>query len=247
MGPCHRRLPRLFLERDLGGSALALDEREGHYLGHVLRLKRGDELVAFNGQGTERQARIAMLQRRGAELELLDEIVAQPESCLEITLLQGLAKADAMDLIVQKATELGVRTLVPVQTEFSVVRLDAERSERRLEHWRRIARSACEQSGRHRPPVIAPPALLSAALGGLPPVELKLALDPTSATRLDRDRPPPRNVALAIGPEGGFGAADLEHLTRAGFKRLCLGTRILRTETAAITVCALAQACWGDF
>lgn len=247
MEPGHRRVPRLFLERDLGGAALALDEREGHYLGHVLRLKRGDELVVFNGRGTERHARIGVLQRRGGELELLEEVVPQPESSLEITLLQSLAKADAMDLIVQKATELGVRTLVPVQTEFSVVRLDAERSARRLEHWQRIARSACEQSGRHRPPVIVPPRPLADALVSLPPVELKLALDTTSATRLERDRPPPRNVVFAIGPEGGFGASDLERLTRAGFERIGVGPRILRTETAAIAVCALAQACWGDF
>ena len=78
-------------------------------------------------------------------------------------------------------------------------------------------------------------------------MELKLALDTTSATRLERDRPPPRNVVFAIGPEGGFGASDLERLTRAGFERIGVGPRILRTETAAIAVCALAQACWGDF
>lgn len=247
MGPNQRRLPRLFLERDLDGSALALDEREAHYLAHVLRLKRGDELVVFNGRGTERHARIVLLQRRGGELELLSEIAAQSESALDVTLLQALAKADAMDLVVQKATELGVRTLVPVQTEFSVVRLDGERSERRLEHWRRIARSACEQSGRHCPPTILAPEPLAQALPRLPSADLKLALDTTSTARLELDPAPPRRVVFAVGPEGGFGASDLERLVAADFCRIGLGPRVLRTETAAIAVCALAQACWGDF
>ena len=91
-----------------------------------------------------------------------------PESPLDLTLIQALPKSDAMDLIVQKATELGVRTLVPVYTEHSVVKLDSERSERRVEHWRKIARSACEQCGRHTPPRIEPAAPLAAALEALP-------------------------------------------------------------------------------
>ncbi|HUO66705.1 MAG TPA: RNA methyltransferase PUA domain-containing protein, partial [Gammaproteobacteria bacterium] len=92
-----RRVPRLFLERDLSGDKLALDEREAHYLGHVLRLKRGDEVVAFNGRGTERWANVASLQRRGAELELRATVDALPASRLELTLVQALPKSDAMD------------------------------------------------------------------------------------------------------------------------------------------------------
>ncbi len=247
MGLSQRRVPRLFLERDLDDAALALDERESHYLGHVLRLKRGDELVAFNGRGTERHARIEILQRRGGRLELLGEVPAQPDSALDITLVQALAKSDAMDLIVQKATELGVRTLVPVQTEFSVVRLDVERSERRVEHWLRIARSACEQCGRHRPPVVATPEPLATALHRLPAMDLRVALEPSCASRIERGGPPPTSVVFAVGPEGGFAAADLQRLDEAGFRRVGLGPRVLRTETAAIAMCALAQACWGDF
>ena len=155
MGLETRGLPRLFVEHELDGDTVTLDEREAHYLGHVLRLKRGDSLVAFNGRGTERVAAIGALQRRGAVLELNAVHTPLPESRLELTLIQALPKSDAMDLVVQKATELGVQTIVPAITEFSVVRLDTERSERRVDHWRKIARSSCEQCGRHRPPTIA--------------------------------------------------------------------------------------------
>jgi hypothetical protein len=110
----------LFLERELSGDTLPLDEREAHYLGHVLRLQRGDELVAFNGRGAERIATVRALHRRGAELDLGAEHSALPESPLDLTLVQAIVKADAMDLIVQKSTELGVRAIRPVFTEFSV-------------------------------------------------------------------------------------------------------------------------------
>jgi 16S rRNA (uracil1498-N3)-methyltransferase len=158
------RISRLYIERDLEGSELTLDEREAHYVGRVLRLQPGYRLVVFNGRGVERQASVMALQRRGATLALAATQPPMPESPLALTLVQALPKSDAMDLIVQKATELGVRALVPVHTEFSVVRLDADRSERRLDHWRKIAQGACEQCGRHRPPQIEPAAPRDAAL-----------------------------------------------------------------------------------
>lgn len=240
-----RRVPRLFIERDLAGSTLALDEREAHYLGHVLRLDRGDALIAFDGAGTERHATVRSLQRRGATLELGDANAPLPESSLALTLLQALPKADAMDLVVQKATELGVRRIAPVHTEFSVVKLDAERAERRVEHWRRIAQSACEQCGRHRPPEIDMPVELLPRLNMLE-AETRIALDPGAATRLAALTPRPTSAVIAIGPEGGFGTNDWRLLDKAGFGRVSVGERVLRAETAAIAACAIAQSCWGD-
>lgn len=242
-----RRIPRLFLERDLDGDRLTLDEREAHYLGNVLRLKRGDPLVAFNGRGTERHASIATLQRRGGELELGSKITPLPAAPLELTLLQALAKNDAMDLIVQKTTELGVRAIQPVYTEFSVVKLDDERVERRVDHWRKIARSACEQCGRHEPPEIGVPMPLAAAVRALPPADMRLALEPFAAERLDRSITPPSSIVVAIGPEGGFGTEDMHTLDGAGFTRVIFGPRVLRTETAAIAACAAMQSLWGDW
>ena len=241
-----RRVTRLFVERDLSGDTLALDEREAHYLGTVLRLQPGDELIAFNGLGTERHAAVGALQRRSAVLELRALHPAIPESALELTLLQALPKADAMDLIVQKATELGVRRIVPVYSEFSVVKLDEERAERRVEHWRRIAHGACEQCGRHTPPQIEPPAPLAASLEQLYGATTKLALDPKAETAFAATAAPAGGLIAAVGPEGGFGATDWRRLDAAAFKRVSLGARILRAETAAIAVGAIAQSRWGD-
>jgi 16S rRNA (uracil1498-N3)-methyltransferase len=240
------RSPRLYVERELDGTSLELDETEAHYLGHVLRLKRDDRLVVFNGRGTERAASVVSLQRRGAALALAAVHAPLPESGLDLTLLQALPKSDAMDTIVQKATELGVRTLVPVYTEFSVVKLEGERSERRLEHWRKIARSACEQSGRHRPPEVRAPLPLAAALEVLGTEAERLALDPTGGGSLVERSPPPAGLVLAVGPEGGFGAMDFRRLDAARFQRTTLGPRVLRAETAALSACAIAQALWGD-
>lgn len=241
-----RRVPRLFLEREIGGDKLPLDEREAHYLGNVLRLKRGDELVVFNGRGTERGASVVSLQRRGAELQLRATFEPLPPSRLDLTLVIALPKSDAMDLIVQKATELGVRTLIPAYTEFSVVKLDAERSERRLEHWRKIAQGACEQCGRHEPPSIRVADALVAALDALPAGDKRLALDLDAPTRLAAVADAPVRVTAAVGPEGGFGTNDWRRLDAAGFRRAGLGRRVLRAETAAIAVCAVAQSLWGD-
>jgi 16S rRNA (uracil1498-N3)-methyltransferase len=246
MAAYKRRVPRLFLERDLSGDKLALDEREAHYLGHVLRLQRGDELVAFNGLGTERSASVVSLQRRGAELDLRATVDALPASRLELTLVQALPKSDAMDLIVQKATELGARAIVPVYTEFSVVKLDSERAERRVEHWRKIAQSACEQCGRHVPPAIREPGPLAEALDTLTAASTRLALDLDARARLADAGAPPQHLAVAVGPEGGFGASDWRRLDAARFARVGLGPRALRAETAALAVCAVAQSLWGD-
>jgi 16S rRNA (uracil1498-N3)-methyltransferase len=245
MAPHSRRMTRLFVERELTGDALELDDREAHYLGHVLRLGRGDDLVAFNGRGSERQATVRSLQRRGALLELRDSQDPLPEPSLELTLVQALTKSDAMDLVVQKATELGVRSVQPIYTEFSVVRLDAERSERRLEHWRKIAQSACEQCGRHAPPRIEPPLVLADGLAALT-APVRLALDPAADAALRQLAPPSGALAMAIGPEGGFSPLDWRRLDAARFARVSLGPRVLRAETAAIAACAIVQSLWGD-
>jgi 16S rRNA (uracil1498-N3)-methyltransferase len=246
MSAAKRRVTRLFVDRELDGDALALDGPEAHYVAHVLRLKRGDELVAFNGAGAERYARLETLQRRGASLSLLGSREPLAESALAITLLQALPKADAMDSIVQKATELGVRALVPAYADFSVVKLDDERTARRIEHWRRIARSACEQCGRHRPPEISEPLALERALDALPSGGTRLVFDVGARRGLAALQPPEHGVVVAIGPEGGFAADDRRRFDAAGFRRVGLGARVLRAETAALAACAIVQSLWGD-
>lgn len=240
-----RRDSRLFIDASAADDELVLLESDAHYLANVLRLRVGDRITVFNGRGQEWRATIRLLTRKRAALSFVAPVEPLPESPLELILVQGLVKAEAMDSIVQKATELGVATVWPVITEFSVVRLDEERGRRRLAHWQRIARSACEQSGRHRPPEIRMPSELAACLAALEPCDAKVALDP-----LARETPilPARaaRAALVVGPEGGFGPSDDALLDRASYQRLRLGGRVLRADTAAITICALAQQRWGD-
>lgn len=241
-----RRLTRLYVDQDLGRDRALLTERETHYLGRVLRLRRGDRVLAFNGRGQERYASIASLSRSQGELELLEHVEPLPESPLKLTLVQGIPKTEAMDLIVQKATELGAHAIWPTTSDFSVVKLNSERAARRAEHWRKVAQSACEQCGRHRPPDIEPVRPLSACLDEIPSESLRIMLDPRAERPLRNVDRPAGEVFLLVGPEGGFSPVDLEHAAAGGFESVRLGPRTLRAETAAIIAMGLAQALWGD-
>jgi 16S rRNA (uracil1498-N3)-methyltransferase len=241
------RLPRLYFDDALSGSEIRLAAKQAHYLRQVLRLKPGHSVVLFDGRGTECVAEIAVLARDGASLRVTSTKAPLPEAPLSIHLLQAIAKAEPMDLIVQKATELGVRELTPVVTEFCVVRLDAERAAHRVEHWRRIAQSACEQSGRHVPMQIHTPCALADGVTELATDGLRLTLDP------DAEQPfaaavgaGAESLSLLVGPEGGLSERDLRIAALAGFAGVRMGPRTLRVETAAIAACALAQSYWGD-
>lgn len=245
----HGRIPRLYHDAALDGREFSLDTRQAHYLRQVLRLKRGHSVIVFDGRGREYVATIAKLTREGAQLRVLSTEAPIPESGLRLDLIQAITKAEAMDAIVQKATELGVHSISPVVTEFSVVKLDTQRAHSRVEHWRRIAQSACEQSGRHEPTVIHAPLALAARLASLPETGTRFALAPEAdrALRLEAgERRVVMPVYVLVGPEGGLSPRDLSLADREGFERVTLGRRILRAETAAIAACALAQAYWGD-
>ena len=147
-------LKRLFVDdRLLPGSELRLGEEASRYLVRVLRLKIGDAINVFNGEDGEWTATIEHVGRHGATLVVHEELSRNPESPLHIHLVQGISRGERMDFVVQKATELGVRHISPVLTDHGVVRFDDRRAAKRCEHWRRVAESACEQSGRIRPPL----------------------------------------------------------------------------------------------
>ncbi len=229
------------------GTAVALPAQAGEHVVRVLRLSVGDPLVLFNGDGHDCYATIAAIGKREVKVQVLDRQEVNRESPLRLTLAQGVARGEKMDLIVQKATELGVARIVPLLTERAEVKLDAARADKRLAHWRAVAASACEQCGRARLPEILPSQALSAWLATLTgDTALRLALLPEATTSARTLRLPDAGAVLVVGPEGGLGERDVGLLAEAGFANLRLGPRILRTETAGLTALATLQALHGD-
>lgn len=242
------RLTRVHVDAVLiEGDELALPEASAAHLTRVLRLQAGDTCVVFDGRGHEAEARLVAIDKRGARVQIGDVRAPGNESPLRITLLQGVARGEKMDLILQKGTELGVVAFVPVFSDRSEVKLDAARAAKRLDHWHGVVVSACEQSGRAFVPDVQPPVTLASALATLEPTA-RLLLDPV-ATKNTRTAVASgcREVVLAIGPEGGWSPQDHALLEAQGFTGVRLGPRILRTETAGLAAIAALQALHGDF
>jgi 16S rRNA (uracil1498-N3)-methyltransferase len=152
-----------------------------------------------------------------------------------------------MDFVVQKATELGVKRITPVLTEYGVVKLKSDRAEKRRDHWQKIANSACEQSGRTRQPLIDMPMPLKNWFGSKPPkVDAEVILVPNAAAPLALIPPPETKICVLIGPEGGFSETEYGDAEVSGFQAVSLGPRVLRTESAAIATLSVLQSMWGD-
>ncbi len=229
------------------GKSLILDREQSHYVARVLRLKAGQSVTVFNGSGGEWDASVSTADGRVVQLEIGAHRVSAAESSLRIHLVQGISRGERMDWVVQKATELGVKRLSPVLTEFGVVRLDKLRAAKRRDHWQKIAVSAAEQSGRTRPPLVDLPMPLKTWFDVATRArDTDLILDPAAATSLTSISAPVNKACLLVGPEGGFSDTETEHAAAAGFTAVSLGPRILRTETAAVVALAVAQAQWGD-
>ncbi len=243
---------RLYLDSELEpGLELSLGGDEAQYLGRVLRLKAGDRISVFNGRDGEFDAELTAFTKKAVSLAIGDRLVdpdaAPSESRLRLHLVQGISRGERMDLVMQKATELGVKRITPVLTQHGAVRLDDKRARKRREHWERIAISAAEQCGRLRPPLIDPVIDLNSWLGAnLDRDSTQLVLDPWAGKTLADVPPPPTKLCFLIGPEGGLSDKELEDARIAGFEGVSFGPRILRTETAAIAAATLAQALFGD-
>jgi 16S rRNA (uracil1498-N3)-methyltransferase len=216
----------------------------------VLRARAGDALIVFNGQGGEYSARVESVQRSAVAVRIGAHDQIERESPLEVTLLQGIARGEKMDQILQKATELGVTRVVPVITTRSNVRLDEDAALRKQQHWRSVVMAACEQCGRNRLPEVSGPMALAAALAASR-AELRMVMAP------DEDAidlhgllaGAPANapsIAFVVGPEGGLDAVEIDAAKRHGFTPCRLGPRVLRTETAALAVLAALQFTCGD-
>lgn len=249
------RLTRVYVQAALTpGSMVELPPDTASHLAKVLRARSGDELILFNGDGREFTGAIEGVRGSRVSASVGDSRPVERESPLAITLVQCVPRGDRMDFIVQKATELGVARIVPVLSQRSVVRLDADQAESKAVHWRAVAVSACEQCGRNRLPIIEAARPLLNYLGeSASSAGTRLVFEPESA--LPHVAAPDTGVAapvapaaaeIAIGPEGGFASDELEAFRVAGFSQVGLGPRILRTETAAIAAVVWLQARFGD-
>ena len=242
------RLTRCFVELPLSvGSNVALPESAAAHLVRVLRLQQGDACVLFNGDGHDYAARLSSVGKREVLADIESAQALANESPLHLTLVQGIARGEKMDLILQKATELGVAAIIPVMAERTEVKLDAERTAKRMAHWRSVVISACEQSGRAFLPTLAAPLNLAQGAATIAADCVKLTLDPQGEDSLATlHAPATHRAAVAIGPEGGWSPRDRETLKQAGFTGLRLGPRILRTETAGLAAIAALQSRFGD-
>ena len=242
------RLTRVFVDLPLApGARVVLPESAGAHLVRVLRLREGEACVLFNGDGHDYDATLLSAGKRGVEAQVHGVRAIDNESPLRLVLLQGIARGEKMDLILQKATELGVAAIAPVFADRTEVRLDGERLEKRVAHWRSVVASACEQSGRSRIPELLVPRGLSEAAAALDPDALKLTLDPFGEHRFDTlSSVNAAGIVIGIGPEGGWSEKDRVILRNAGFTGLRLGPRVLRTETAGLAAIAALQAKFGD-
>jgi 16S rRNA (uracil1498-N3)-methyltransferase len=210
----------------------------------VLRLKKGDRLRLFNGEGFECEAELIEVAKRDSQVQLEQEVLVENESPLNITLLQGVSRGERMDYALQKAVELGVTKIIPVITERCNVQLSNGRAEKRLSHWQGVIVSACEQSGRSFVPELTDVMLLDDAFL-MSDAQCKLVLDPLARkgfTKVEKSE----QLALLIGPEGGLSEQELKYANRADFQSVRFGPRILRTETATVAALAVVQSLWGD-
>ena len=242
--------PQKAFGADFGSVILEADE--ARHLREVLRLKPGDEVFVFDGAGREFQCSVESARRDVAQLRILGEVSpARSESPLHLTLAVALLKSDKFDLIVQKATELGVARVAPVMTKLADIRLrDESDAEKRLTRWRRIALEAAKQSGRALVPEIVAPIFFAELIQSPAGDEIKVmfaerggeSLVSLGANATDRFR----SITALVGSEGGWTEAELQEAKAAGWHLVTLGGRTLRAETAAIAVTTLLQHTFGD-
>lgn len=245
------RIPRFYLARPLRvRQTLELPTELFRHAIQVLRMKAGDPLIIFNGEGGEYLAELSDVGKRKASADIISFDPVDRESDLQLTLVQSIIKPDKMDLTIQKCVELGVTHIRPVISQRSVVRMGRDKLDKKLSHWQAIAINACEQSGRTRIPTILTPSAFDAWLET--PTEnneTRLMLMPGDYPRMNTlqgSLPEKPQISLMIGPEGGFTDDEVAACQQHGITTLSLGPRILRAETAAITVTSLLQQYFGD-
>ncbi len=223
-------------------TSIELPAEAAHHCAQVLRYKVGDTLTVFNGDGFDYLATVIQIEKKRCQISLTNRAAPDNESPLKIHLLQGVARGDKMDLIIQKAVELGVAEITPLFTERCNVKLDGKRLDKKLQHWHHTIISACEQSGRALLPELHQPI----SINKLAKHKItSIYLEPTAKSRFG-DLAIEQSIRLFIGPEGGFSDKDLAHLELLGCTGIKIGPRILRTETAGLSAISILQNLQGD-
>lgn len=247
-------LPRFFVDLPLAANTrVPLPADIAHHAFRVLRLRDGEDVILFNGQGGQVPARLEA-EGKGGWAALGDHDPREAELPGRITLVQGIASGDKMDWVIEKAVEVGAHAIQPIAATRSVLRLSGDRLDKRLVHWRRIAVAACEQSGRNRVPQVFAPLtteqyVLSGATGDAS-APLRLICDPDAKDRLtilatQRPGDLANGVELLIGPEGGWSPEEMALAARHGVQPVRFGDRVLRTETAGIALVSALSATLG--
>jgi 16S rRNA (uracil1498-N3)-methyltransferase len=240
-------MPRFYYPHALAlGNTITLPEHVAHHI-QVLRLHAGECITLFNGEGGEYIATIAAIEKKRvtADIKLFEP--REVELPYAITLAQALPEASKMDWIVEKAVELGVHAIQPLAAQRCVVKLSAERAEKKLQHWQAIIVAAAEQSGRNRLPHLAAPVDIR-QWTQQQDLHVRIMLSPRAGQSLSdwaRHRPP-QSVALMTGPEGGFTEQEEQLAIAHGVVPLAMGARVLRTETAGLAAIAALNALWGE-
>ena len=224
------------------GEELTLDEYASHHLFKVLRFPQGQSITLFNGDGFNYSAEV-LETKKNCTVKLLSKDLNLSESKLKLTLVQGVAKGEKMDFLIQKAVELGVNKIIPVLSERCVVKLSGDKLVKRTKHWQKIVIGACEQSGRSVIPEMASPIGLDEFLQQ-PSVNGFVLHHRSEQTLLDMAVV--NKATILIGPEGGLSEVEIAQATQVGYQSLLLGSRVLRTETASLAAIANMQLLWGS-
>ncbi len=241
------REPRLFVDIELRpGMSLELPAASVRHAAQVLRLRSGDPVRLFNGLGGEFTAQIDTFNKMRLSARIGEHYPIERESPLRIVLGQGISRGERMDYTIQKAVELGVQRIVPLSTERSMVKLDAERAAKRHAHWHNVILSASEQCGRNTIAELGEVTALQTWLEDASQPLTRVVLRGDAGTSLNAISVNNSAVLLA-GPEGGLATTEWAAAEAAGFHSVSLGPRVLRTETAAVAAISALQTLFGDF
>ena len=240
------RIPRIYFPLDLIiNQTYELNDHAFQHTVKVLRMKQDAKLILFDGKGNEYSASLEQINKKNAFVKIVKNLNSNTESNLSIHLGLGISKGERMDFAIQKAVELGVTEITPLFTEHCVVNLDEKRIQKRLQHWHGVIVSACEQSGRSVLPDLN--SVINLNEWSEKVENICFVLDPLATSTLNQITPENNNISLVIGPEGGLSVNEISELKKKeSFHTVKFGPRILRTETATLSVITAIQLLWGD-